>query len=248
MYGNPLEYYNRLRDIFGEMPLDRAQDAANAVQDWLRGGGHLGGAWEDAARRIAAGEVVPRNAFTADLFRDQTAVSRELLGRTTQIDKNMSNVLDRATEAIDILNRMKDIIPYTRGEVKEEKEVKAAGGVDLGDEGNEILQAILNYAGVSAKNQQTIRNIIDTNSDGVISGGEVKDMFANDSAINKLATLSPALARMIREPDFRMRTIQKIDEPTILGTNPADAFSQVSLVQQGYANYDLAANMFNVNF
>lgn len=246
---------------FANKPIEEAVRDRQALENILEGmGGGLGqGGPADRAIEAIRRGADPRQWTRGDVLRHSHEMIREIARRqdassqrADMIANNINDVINIGGQLIQDVADLRNIIGFEGRAAREEKYQQEAPDPNiidnLGALADEVIDGVLNGAGVPPDQQGIIKGIIDRNKDGKIDGGEVKSLFDDDSAINKIANLSPAFARMIREPNFRMRTIEKITAPTIGGTNPRDKFNQVSTVEQAYANYDLAENMFNVNF
>jgi hypothetical protein len=252
-FGRP-NWAGDLAKWFRNAPVEEAVRAQQDLEDVLRGmgGGLEEGALNNLINQIQAGRGDPRQFANRDVIRD----IRDIMGRLgVGQDITRNNINDVINVGGQILQDIADIRGLLGGEARaarDEKQQERAPDPNI-DDGlggllGDVLGGLMDAAGVPDDQKDIIRGIVDVNKDGRVDKAEAKALFDDDSAINKIASLSPAVARMLREPNFRMRTIEKIDAPTIGGKNPRDKFEQVSLVQQGYANYDLAENMFNVNF
>tara|TARA_R110000822_G_scaffold186035_4_gene325164 strand:+ start:5410 stop:6312 length:903 start_codon:yes stop_codon:yes gene_type:complete len=90
-----------------------------------------------------------------------------------------------------------------------------------------------------------VANILDTNADKRVSDLEIRQAARDNSILLELQKINPLIARSIRDPNFRIRTIKK--ETVRTGTIKTPS-NQKNLVKQGYAGYLQDLNEFNVDF
>jgi hypothetical protein len=121
-------------------------------------------------------------------------------------------------------------------------------GYRPGEQPADLLNGLLGQLGIGDEAKAQIRGMIDADGDGNIDANELKSAFNDNSIINKLGEVNPALARMFKDPSFRSRTIQRLPTASIYGENPRDATNNFNTVLQGIANAEESQNYFNVNF
>lgn len=93
-----------------------------------------------------------------------------------------------------------------------------------------------------------IMKTLDLNRDGEISVDELEKGARDTVMMDKLTSIDANTAKMIKDPDYRRRVIQKENVPSIYGNDFDSRFNQVTLVEQGLAGSNLAANQFNVSY
>jgi hypothetical protein len=128
----------------------------------------------------------------------------------------------------------------------------AAAGLSLatgipGDAASAIVDEMQRY-GVDSGMIDRIKSQIDTNKDGAVSEFETKSLLNDTAMIEKLSSMDATTRKMLRDPDFRVRVIQRKPVTSIYGEDPFARFNQVEMVEQGIANDGANANQFNVSF
>ena len=93
-----------------------------------------------------------------------------------------------------------------------------------------------------------IMKTLDLDRDGEVSMNELEKGAVDSLTMDKLTNIDANTAKMIKDPDYRRRVIQKENVPSIYGNDFDSRFSQVTLVEQGLAGSNLAANQFNVSY
>ena len=83
--------------------------------------------------------------------------------------------------------------------------------------------------------------------DGKISVAELERGFSSDKVIEEIGKMNATLGRMVKDPNFRNRTIVRAkNRESIFG--PRSGYDQVALVEQGFADNEESSNQFNVQF
>jgi hypothetical protein len=128
----------------------------------------------------------------------------------------------------------------------------AATGLSLAtgipsDAASAIVDEMQRY-GVDSGMIDRIKSQIDTNKDGAVSEFETKSLLNDTAMIEKLSSMDATTRKMLRDPDFRVRVIQRKPVTSIYGEDPFARFNQVEMVEQGIANDGANANQFNVSF
>lgn len=251
---DPAQVMGDIAKLFGNLPVDESVRMRTAMDDMLQGmgGGLHEGPIDELINRLRAGGGDPRQWSRADMIRHLMESVGEIGRRQDITANNMNDIINVGGQVLQDIADIRGLLGVEGRAARDEKQQERAPPANyddgLGGLAGDLLGGMMDIVGIPADQRNIINGLIDRNGDGKVDGAEIKNLFDDKSAINSIANLSPAFARMLRDPNFRMRTIEKIDEPTIGGKNPRDKFEQVNLVQQGYANYDLAENMFNVNF
>ena len=205
-----------------------------------------------------------------DIRRDMRGMqneNRELHDRQADI---LSGHLDLLSGQSDMINGISslagslaglagiDALPQGIGEAVRRAADFLPQGADLPMGGpDDVLRDIFNNI---AGSQEMKDNLMDRlgaildgpnnggNNDGNISAGEIGSAFDNDSVLNQLTELNATISKMFKDPNFRSRTIAKIQTPSIYGEDDMSQYNQVDEVQQGFALNESDTNIFNVNF
>lgn len=91
-----------------------------------------------------------------------------------------------------------------------------------------------------------LARILDSNGDGRVSDGELRDASGNRELLDEVKKISPLIARTLKDPNFRIRQIKRKD----IGVLPArrhEINNQVETIRQGFGGYVEDVNMFNVD-
>lgn len=116
------------------------------------------------------------------------------------------------------------------------------------------LGSILRDAGVAEdapnapdmKEMKEAFDLLDGNKDGRLSPEEMKAIASNISGIfDKIVAINPVFARLFRDPNFRLRIIERPEYESIYGPREGD---QSQLVQVAEASYLDNSNEFNTAF
>jgi hypothetical protein len=113
----------------------------------------------------------------------------------------------------------------------------------------ELLSALANEQGIAAPRIEMLKqafNLIDRNSDSKVSREEVMQALGNEAILESLDGINSTIGRLIRDPNFRIRIIDRPAYQSIYGPRSSD--NQETMVQVGEADYLANANSFNVSF
>jgi hypothetical protein len=191
-------------------------------------------------------QTIPRNQATQDAF----SMFRGL-------NDNQQDILQRINELRGSVMGQGQIDPNIGIEAGMSQLTNLiAGGAAMGlslatgmpdSASSAIIDSMRRY-GVDEAMINTINDAMDTNKDGTVSTFEAQSLLNDTAMIEKLSSMDATTRKMLRDPDFRVRVIQRKPVTSIYGEDPFARFNQVELVEQGIANDGASANQFNVSF
>lgn len=253
MFGDALEYVRRNA---GDLNVRDADNFHRVIIDVLEGmGGGLGGGIEQGLRDIKADPaMVGRVASRADYIRDSAINTRRIFNELTAIHTAQGDLWGGFQNVLGDLDILKTLgIVNARGLAgagfgqEPQDEVKYEG-YRPGEQPADLFNGLLGQLGIGDEAKAQIRGLIDADGNGNIDANELKSAFNDNSIINKLGEVNPALARMFKDPSFRSRTIQRLPTQSIYGEDTRAGTNQVTEVLQGIALNEQDQNYFNVNF
>lgn len=253
MFGSALEYIQRNA---GDLNIRDADNFQRVIIDVLEGmGGGLGGGIERGLRDIQEekgkiSQVISR----ADYVRDSALNTRRIFNELTAIRTGQGDLFGGIQNILGDMDILKAVgIVNARGLAEagfgqEPRDPVQNEGYRVGQQPADLLNGLLGQLGLGDDAKAQIKGLIDADGDGRIDADELKSAFNDNSIINKMGEVNPALARMFKDPSFRSRTIQRMPSVSIYGENKRDATNQVNEVLQGIALNEQDQNYFNVNF
>lgn len=250
-FGEPIS--SRQREA-GDINIDDSIDQTRAIRDADNAGGglDLGEGIQQGLRDLGGG-VDPRSVVgRLSYLRDSAINTRRIFGELQNIYRgqgDLFNAIGNLAGDVGLLRAVGAIGGLPAGFGREPRDPVINEGYRRGQDAAGLLNNILGEVKMSDEQRAQIIGMIDADGDGNVSGGELKSALDDNSIINKMGELNPAIARLFKDPSFRSRTIQKLPSVSIYGdTSGRDAYNQVNEVLQGYALSEQDENFFNVNF
>jgi hypothetical protein len=250
-FGLPI---SRVQREAGDIDIKDALDQGRAIinADNAGGGLELGEGIEAGLRNLTRGYGAGRVAGSAEYIRDTAMNTRRVLGELQRIyngQGDMFNAIANLAGDVGLLRAVGAIGGLPAGFGREPRDPVAPEGFRRGQDAAGLLNNILGEVKMSDEQRAQIIGMIDADENGNVSSGELKSALDDGSIINQISSLSPAIARLFKDPQFRSRTIQRLPSVSIYGDmSSRDDYNQVNEVLQGIALDEESNNFFSVNF